>query len=139
MKSALLAFTLLTAFLCIGAAQADVLDKSAGRFALRAGVSDAVDYSAFSQAYAQALTALRRGGAGVTRYADATAGGVLGDVFSTKYVSTENSVLRRLPGASPVNVLPPVLSRRRRTSRRCAMRKTTADIRFDASTLGAVP
>jgi purine catabolism regulator len=63
--------------MCIGAARAGVLDELAGRFALRIGVSDAVDYSAFSQAHAQALIARRRGGGGVTRYADATAGGVL--------------------------------------------------------------
>lgn len=69
--------------MCIGVAQAGMLDQLAGRFALRAGVSDAVDYSAFSQAHAQALTALRRGGAGVTRYADATSGGML-DALGTE-------------------------------------------------------
>lgn len=68
--------------MCLGLAQAEALDRMAGRFALRVGVSDAVDYAAFSQAHAQALTALRRGGSGVTRYADATTGGVL-DALST--------------------------------------------------------
>lgn len=63
--------------MCVGASQTGMLDRLAGRFALRIGVSDAVDYAAFSRAHAQALTALRRGGAGVTRYADATSGGVL--------------------------------------------------------------
>jgi purine catabolism regulator len=69
--------------ICLGAAQTGILDQLAGRFALRVGVSDAVDYAAFSRAHAQALTAVRRGGAGVTRYADATAGGVL-DALGTE-------------------------------------------------------
>jgi len=68
--------------MCMGVAQAGMLERMAGRFGCRIGVSDAVDYSAFSQAHAQALTALRRGGPGITRYADATAGGLL-DALST--------------------------------------------------------
>lgn len=71
--------------MCIGVDQAGMLDQLAGRFALRAGVSDAVDYTAFSRAHAQALTALQRGGAGVKRYADAIPGGVLG-ALSTEEV-----------------------------------------------------
>src|SRR5690606_31853707 len=63
--------------MCIGAAEAGALDSLSARFALRIGVSDAVDYASFSQAHAQARTALRRGGAGVTHYADVASGGVL--------------------------------------------------------------
>lgn len=69
--------------MCIGADQIGMLDQLAGRFALRAGVSNAVDYAAFSRAHAQALMALRRGGTGVTHYADATSGGVL-DALGTE-------------------------------------------------------
>lgn len=68
--------------MCVGATQADALERMTERFGLRIGVSDAADYAAFSRAHAQALTALRRGGPGITRYADATAGGVL-DALST--------------------------------------------------------
>lgn len=68
--------------MCVSAVDASRLDAAAAQFAVPMGVSDAVDYAEFSQAHAQALTALRRGGAGVTRYGDAASGGVL-DAFAT--------------------------------------------------------
>lgn len=64
--------------ICVGAGPAeDAFDELARRFGARIGVSGPWEYSGFSQAHAQALTALRRGPSGVTRYADATAGGML--------------------------------------------------------------
>jgi len=71
--------------MCTSAADSAALDAVAEQFGVQVGASDAVDYAEFSQARAQALTALRRGGAGVTRYADAASGGVL-DAFVTDEV-----------------------------------------------------
>ncbi len=63
--------------ICASAAAAAEFDEVAGRLGIRIGLSGVAEYSGFSQAHAQALTALRRGRSGVTRYADATSGGVL--------------------------------------------------------------
>ncbi|MFD5226530.1 PucR family transcriptional regulator [Microbacterium sp. NPDC058342] len=60
----------------VGADDDSLFEELALRFGIRIGVSGPQDYSAFSQAHAQARTALRRGAPGVTRYAVA-AGGVL--------------------------------------------------------------
>lgn len=61
---------------CLQAGDVVTLDELALRFDLRIGVSNPSEYADFSRAHAQAISALRRGGTGVTRYADAT-GGVL--------------------------------------------------------------
>lgn len=58
-------------------ADAGVLDEVAARAEVRIGVSAPEEYSGFSRAHAQALTALRRAGEGVTRYADSAESSVL--------------------------------------------------------------
>ncbi|GAA3941143.1 PucR family transcriptional regulator [Microbacterium soli] len=64
--------------MCVAAEDADVLDGPARAFDLRIGVSEPADYTAFSQAHAQALAALRHGDAdGVVRYRSTLTGGVL--------------------------------------------------------------
>lgn len=64
--------------ICVSATDESALDESAGQLDVRVGVSAASEYRAFSQAHAQALSALRRGsGHGAVRYADSVGGGVL--------------------------------------------------------------
>ncbi|WP_309065490.1 PucR family transcriptional regulator [Microbacterium sp.] len=54
--------------ICLHETDAGSLEDLATRFAVRIGVSDPADYSAFSRAHAQAAAALRRGRPGVTLY-----------------------------------------------------------------------
>ncbi|WP_309129921.1 PucR family transcriptional regulator [Microbacterium sp.] len=54
--------------LCLREADAGMLDELAARFEVRVGASDPAEYSAFSHAHAQALSALRRARSGVTHY-----------------------------------------------------------------------
>ncbi|MFD5213171.1 PucR family transcriptional regulator [Microbacterium sp. NPDC058345] len=68
--------------MCIPAADADALDQLAAQLQIRIGVSEPTDYAAFSQAYAQALTTLRRGSVGAVRYALTASGGML-DALAT--------------------------------------------------------
>lgn len=69
--------------ICVSAEDAGVLDEFAEQLGARVGASGAWEYARFSQAHAQAATALRRSSAsGVTRYADAASGGVL-DALAT--------------------------------------------------------
>jgi len=63
--------------MCLPAAESEVLDELAARLDIRIGVSEPADYATFSQAHAQALTALRRGASGAQHYARNAAGGVL--------------------------------------------------------------
>lgn len=65
--------------MCLSVADADVLDEIAARTEVRIGVSAPEEYSGFSRAHAQALTALRRAGEdeGVSRYADRAESSVL--------------------------------------------------------------
>ncbi len=68
--------------MCVSAEDEHLLDELAGRFGIRVGVSEADDYDAFSRAHAQALAALRSGGAGAVRYADTVAASIL-SAFAT--------------------------------------------------------
>ena len=63
--------------MCLSVADAGVLDEVAARAEVRIGVSAPEEYSGFSRAHAQALTALRRAGEAVTRYADSAESSVL--------------------------------------------------------------
>jgi purine catabolism regulator len=64
--------------LCISATDAWIVDDFAAQLGTPVGLSGEWEYAHFSQAHAQAVTALRRGTeSGVTHYADAAAGGVL--------------------------------------------------------------
>lgn len=63
--------------MCLAVADAGVLDEVAARTGVRIGVSAPEEYSGFSRAHAQALTALRRSGEGVARYADHAESSVL--------------------------------------------------------------
>jgi len=63
--------------MCLSVADAGVLDEVAARTEVRIGVSAPEEYSGFSRAHAQALTALRRGAEGVTHYADSAGSSVL--------------------------------------------------------------
>ncbi|UXW86723.1 PucR family transcriptional regulator [Microbacterium azadirachtae] len=63
--------------MCLAVGDAGVLDELAARTDVRIGVSAPEEYSAFSRAHAQALTALRRSGDGVARYADSAESSVL--------------------------------------------------------------
>ncbi|UNK71668.1 PucR family transcriptional regulator [Microbacterium sp. H1-D42] len=63
--------------ICISAAAEGAFDELAAQLGVRVGVSAASDYRSFSQAHAQAVTALGRGTSGVTRYADAAGSGML--------------------------------------------------------------
>lgn len=69
--------------ICLAAADADALDDFAAYLGTAVGASGAWEYGRFSQAHAQAVTALRRGApTGVSHYADAASGGVL-DALAT--------------------------------------------------------
>ncbi|MEJ1090122.1 PucR family transcriptional regulator [Microbacterium istanbulense] len=69
--------------ICVSAEDAGAIDDLAAQLGAPVGLSGAWDYGRFSQAHAQAQTALRRSsGPGVTRYADAASGGVL-DALAT--------------------------------------------------------
>lgn len=68
--------------MCVAADDAGLLDEIAARFGIRLGVSEPEDYTAFSRAHAQALTALRHGGSGAVRYADTVAASIL-SAFAT--------------------------------------------------------
>ncbi|MFT4229679.1 MAG: PucR family transcriptional regulator ligand-binding domain-containing protein [Microbacterium sp.] len=57
-------------------------DELATRFDARVGVSAPASYADFARARAQAVDALRRGGAGVSRFADVAASGVLAGIDS---------------------------------------------------------
>lgn len=50
----------------------------ADRFGARVGLSSAVSYAVFAQGHDEAWSALRRGGAGVSRFGDVAASGILG-------------------------------------------------------------
>lgn len=63
---------------CLSASSEPLLDEVAERFGGRWGVSDADDYSTFSRLHEQALRALGRGTARVTRYADAASSSMIG-------------------------------------------------------------
>ncbi|MFB7844444.1 PucR family transcriptional regulator [Microbacterium sp. NPDC056052] len=63
--------------MCLSVADAGILDEVAARAEVRIGVSAPEEYSGFSRAHAQALTALRRAGEAVTRYADSAESSVL--------------------------------------------------------------
>lgn len=64
--------------MCVSAAEAESFDAAAARFAVGIGVSGAEPYSAFSRAHAQAHAAIRQGGSGALRYADAASSSILG-------------------------------------------------------------
>lgn len=63
--------------MCLAVGDAGVLDEVAARTGVRIGVSAPEEYTSFSRAHAQALTALRRPGDGVSRYADSAGSSVL--------------------------------------------------------------
>lgn len=63
--------------MCLSAADAVVLEHIATRTGVHIGVSAPEEYTGFSRAHAQALTALRRAGEGVTRYPDGAESSVL--------------------------------------------------------------
>lgn len=63
--------------MCLAAADAGALDQLADRTGVRIGVSAPEEYNGFSRAHAQALTALRRSGDPVARYADSAESSVL--------------------------------------------------------------
>ncbi|MBS1906729.1 MAG: PucR family transcriptional regulator [Actinobacteria bacterium] len=63
--------------MALSSADAAALDEIAARTGVRIGISAPEEYTGFSRAHAQALTALRRGGEGVTRYADSAESSVL--------------------------------------------------------------
>lgn len=63
--------------LCISANDEPVLDLLAAHFDIRVGASAPENYSAFSRAHDQALTALRRAHSGVTRFTDLTESSIL--------------------------------------------------------------
>ncbi len=63
--------------LCLPADHEQLLHEAAAHFAIRFGVSTPAVYRDFPRAHAEATDALRRGGAAVTRFADAAATGVL--------------------------------------------------------------
>ena len=63
--------------MCVAAADADLFDEIAAHFGIRLGISEQEDYTAFSRAHAQALSALRHGGTGSVRYADTVASSIL--------------------------------------------------------------
>lgn len=67
--------------MCVPATESGAFDLLAGQLDIRLGISEPWDYSGFSHACAQALTALRRGSAGAMRYATSR-GGVL-DALAT--------------------------------------------------------
>lgn len=62
--------------ICLPESDAALIDEAATRFGIRIGASDPVDYPAFSRAYGQALSALRRGGSGAVRFSDAGESGI---------------------------------------------------------------
>ncbi len=68
--------------ICLAAADVDALAPFARQLHIRVGVSEPSDYTNFSHAHAQAVTALRRGSAGAVRYAETVTGGVL-DALAT--------------------------------------------------------
>lgn len=63
--------------LAVGEDAEPLLDELAGRFRVNVGVSAPTGYGAFSRAHDQAMTALRRGGPGVTRFEEVAASGLL--------------------------------------------------------------
>lgn len=63
--------------LVVVSAEPDVFDELAERFEARLGISEPVPYARFGDAHAQAVTALRRGHAHVTRFREIAASGVL--------------------------------------------------------------
>ncbi|WP_295010377.1 PucR family transcriptional regulator [uncultured Microbacterium sp.] len=63
--------------LCLSAAEAGVLDDLSAQVGVAVGVSAPEEYAGFSRAHAQALTALRRAGSGIARYADTAESSVL--------------------------------------------------------------
>ncbi|WP_251438704.1 MULTISPECIES: helix-turn-helix domain-containing protein [unclassified Microbacterium] len=64
--------------MCLAVGDAGLLDEVAARTGVRIGASAPEEYTGFSRAHAQALTALRRSGdAGVARYADTAETSVL--------------------------------------------------------------
>lgn len=70
--------------ICVAADDVGALDELAAQLGTPLGVSGAWEYTHFSRAHAQAVTALRRGsGSGVRHYADAASGGVL-DALATE-------------------------------------------------------
>lgn len=62
---------------CLPLADSALIDEAAERFDIRIGVSDSADYSSFSRAHGQAVSALRRGGNGAVRFSEATTSGIL--------------------------------------------------------------
>ncbi|GAA2009601.1 PucR family transcriptional regulator [Microbacterium ulmi] len=63
--------------LVVGAADTSALDEFASRFGIRLGASEPTAYTGFSAAHGQAATALRRATAGVLRFGEVAASGVL--------------------------------------------------------------
>ena len=69
--------------ICVGAGTEAMIDQLAEQFGIRIGVAPPADYRDFSRAHAQAKAALRRvADAGVVRYHDVAAGGVLDALIS---------------------------------------------------------
>src|SRR5690606_13444649 len=56
--------------ICLPEADTTLIDEAASRFGIRIGVSDAAEYSSFSRAHAQAVSAARRGGTGAIRFSE---------------------------------------------------------------------
>ncbi|GAA4478456.1 helix-turn-helix domain-containing protein [Microbacterium panaciterrae] len=63
--------------MCLAATDASVLDELSAQVDARIGVSAPEEYTGFSRAHTQALTALRRAGTGIARYADRAESSVL--------------------------------------------------------------
>ncbi len=59
--------------MCITADRAELIDEAVAQTGIRIGVSSPAGYEEFSRAHGEALAALRRGGAGATRFADTEA------------------------------------------------------------------
>ncbi|QMU96119.1 PucR family transcriptional regulator [Microbacterium esteraromaticum] len=71
--------------ICIGASSRGLLDQVSARFDIRIGVSEPAEYTGFSHAHAQAMTALQRSGReGVIEYHDVQPGGVLDALVSSE-------------------------------------------------------
>ncbi|MEW1962170.1 PucR family transcriptional regulator ligand-binding domain-containing protein [Microbacterium sp. NPDC077644] len=86
---------------CLPETDAALLDEAAERFGIRIGASEGVDYTAFSHAHGQALSALRRGGSGVTRFAEASASGILAALRTDDAGLVAQSRLAPLRAADP--------------------------------------
>lgn len=87
--------------ICLPEADTALLDEAAESFGMRIGVSDPVEYSSFSRAQGQALSALRHGGSGAIRFAEATASGIFAALRTDDAGLIAQSRLARLHDADP--------------------------------------